>query len=459
MRKKFIIIITAIIIGASSLATVVFAYSFIGVEAYDYIKQVSEDPARFRYRNTLSITRLDVMNNRVFVLFDAEYLLKMDERKQFFGEVGTNGVSQLILGWTDDTYLMDRESPEMLRYRESGQEYYSRHTLFRERIYMNDDFQIPDMVEVELPANYLHESLTNNWTGRLYYYIEAFGFYTDGFIDYRSCREDFHWASGECVLSIDEYGKLDYVPWWRFNFIEAGGSLDWLFKPELEPEQEEETIFEPGVEPEIEPEPELELEVELTEDPGVDAEAEPDPGMSPEPVSSPEPVLKLGVAKMEIYEVEKPEPEAVEPVVEEIEPEAEPEPEPETVEIEPEITETEPETVEIGLEPKEIEPKTGESLLEVVAVASVPIRGDGGEKSGAVVETANAVKVVPRTITVPNTGYEKHETRWEFLIFPVAGAVILAFWWFWPYKKAKNVKKSRKKLLTFSLSRDKMVTV
>ena len=492
MKRKLFIIITAIVVGTFGLTTVACARSFIGVAAaYDYIKQVSEDRMRFRHRNTLSVTRIDVMNNRIFVLFDAEYLLKMDERKQFFGEMGANGVSQLILGWTDDSRLMDRESPgTVLCYRGGEHEYYERHMLFREPMHINGDFQIPDMVEVELPVRYLHEDLRNNWTGRLYYYVEAFGFYTDGFIDYRSCREDFHWVSGECVLSVDEDDKLDYVPWWRFNFIEAGGSLDWLFEMEVELEPEPEPEAEPEPEVRFEPETELGPEPEPMSGPElIDMEVEPDVAepitraflepeieliLEPEPEVEPEMESELEPELEPEFEVE---PEAPEPEIW-VEPEEEPEPEPEIEpEVKPELkpepeTEPEPEPIpepifsEVPLvhEAETIEREPMIELAAVVAVSEIG-HGDGGAKSGALIETAPIKTVLTEVATadlvikVPNTGYKNQEKRWEFLVWPVVGAVILAFWWFWPYKWLKKVKKSMKKSLTFFARCDKMVTV
>ena len=43
MKKKLFIMITAIIVGTFGLTAMARAYPFIGMAAYDYIKQVSED--------------------------------------------------------------------------------------------------------------------------------------------------------------------------------------------------------------------------------------------------------------------------------------------------------------------------------------------------------------------------------------------------------------------------------
>ena len=469
MRKKILLIILAVVVGTTSLTAIVNAVSLgQGVVAYEYIKWISSDQERFKHRNTLMATRIDIEKNRIYVLFDAEYLLKMDERKQFFGDRATNGVGRLVLGWADNLALMNRELPDDPVQREGRRGYFERHALFRETLYDYMGFQIPDMVEVELPARFLREQLRDNRSGVLYYYLEAFGFMTEGFIDYRSCINNFTLAGGECTLAITDDGRLDYGSRQTLNadfsmLSEPARVVDWV-EPEPEPEPEPRIMLgaepEPEPEPELEPEPEPEPEPELELAPEPEPEpeiikVEPDPEPEPEVVDPETEVIEPNAAEPEMEpEPEpdlEPEPEPEPEIILYSEPEPEPEPE---IEIEPEVvSDLEPLLIIAGPEVREVKVEESVPLTEEVAAVAVIgeiNRGDGGAKSGAVIDT---------TISVPNTGYKNSKKEWGFLVWPLVGAAILAFWWFWPYKRLKKVKKSRKKVLTFFLSRDKMVTV
>lgn len=488
MRKKIFIIIMAVIVGTTGLTAMVGAVSFErGVVAYDYIKWISGDKERFRHRNTLMATRIDIKKNQIFLLFDVEYLLKMDERKQFFGDRATNGVSRLVMGWADNVGLMTREFPENLTPREGRRGYFERHVFIRENFHEGGDLQITDMVEVELPARYLREELRNNRSGVLYYYLEAFGYMTDGFIDYRSCIDNYSLAGGECTLAITDYSGLSYGSRQMlsadFSMMRETNVVDWVEpEPVFEPEPELRSVPEViesesevvDMEPEIidtkpeeiesepEPEPEiLESEPEKIEpeEPGLEPEIESEPDVI-EVEIEPEPEVEPEVVEFEVVEPE-PEIEVVEPEPEpelgvEFEPELESEPasEPE-LESEP-ASEPEPEPIAVEMvteaEERESEIKKDTPLIELatVAVASGVGKSDGGAESGAAIEKA---------ISVPNTGYKNRKKEWEFLVWPLVGAAILAVWWLWPHKKSKKVQKSQKKVLTFFPRRDKMVTV
>ena len=398
MKKKivFVVIMATIFNGGLAVAAPV---SDDNLMAYDYIKFQTENPERFKYHNTLTITRVDVKNNRIFVLFDAEYFLRMDERRQFAGgSAVANGVSELVLGWADNDYLMSGKSLGS-SYRGGQHELYERSTLFRERLDYYGSFQIPDMIEVELPAKMLRANLASNRYRKLYFYLEAFGYFTDGFIDYSTCFDGVYYGS-ECVLMISG-GELRYGAKTEFTlrrgFIEAGGELETAEPEVMEPEP---VIAEP--EPEV-AEPELVI-------------AEPEP-------------------ELEIVELE---PE--EPVLEVVEPEEEPEPEP-TIEV-----------AAVPISKEAVEPENDKIALELGLAALVAeIKPTGGETATS--EEANY------RLLAPNTGYKNQRTAWEFLVFPLVGAAFLAIWWFWPFKKLKKVKKSLKKVLTFFANSDKMITV
>lgn len=462
MRKKIIIVIITTFAVAAFGGMAVSAYVYpsdIKSMFSEYAEVMDKDKQRFKYRNTLNITRIDLGNNRIFVLFDAEYLLKMDERKQFFGDMMVNGVSELILGWPNDQGLFDevrfKSTP---LYRGGKHEYYEFHTLFKERLSPYDEFQIPDMIEVELPVSKLRTWIGENKQGRLYYYLEAFGFYTDGYIDFRSCYDE---SGDECFLVITGDDRLEYTTFRRARMSYVKPEPE-VVEPEPEPE--------PTTEPEPEPEPEVE-EPEFVE---------PEPEEKPEEIA-PEPIVEPEIVEPET-EVE-PEPEIVEP---ELEPESEtePEPEPETIVLEvdePVEPESEPEpepilgVIEPDAEPEVIievasaptseekaEPEESKLALELGLAALVtknePTGGETAVKVTAFDELL-AVASKPELILTPNTGYKNREKEWEFLILPLVGAAILAVWWLWPLKIVKKVKKSSKKVLTFFANSDKMVTV
>ena len=227
----------------------------------------------------------------------------MDEKKHFFGEHIANGVSQLILGWSGDRRLMERELEDDYRYRGGRHEYYDQHALFRERLH-DGGFQIPDMVEVELPAGFLRDRLRNNGSGRLYYYLEAFGFWTEGMIDYQSCSGLYSEMVDECILVINDRNELEYVASWETNVVLP-------------------VVTEPVRVAEPEPEPEIEVEPEM--DPGIEAESEPQPEIMPEPEPEIEPVEPEPEPEVEPEEESKPEPELEVPLSLEPEPESEPE--------------------------------------------------------------------------------------------------------------------------------------
>ncbi|MBR5027080.1 hypothetical protein IKX64_00580 [Candidatus Saccharibacteria bacterium] len=479
MKKKIIITIIAAFLVTTFGGLAAFAY-VRSMDVYstfsDYAELLNNSTRRFKHRNTLTITRLDIKNNRVFVLFDVEYLLKMDNRKQFMGEMMTNGVARLTLGWVDQYPLMDdlalKSEPAL---RDGRREYFEQHTLFRE--YMNPyyGFQIPDMIEVELPAGMMRAHLAENGEWKLYYYLEAFGFYTDGVIDYSTCYKNGYWGiKDECILVVTRDDKLEYIPIRSLNpnFIEAGGSLD-DFSPDDDADSgANEAFLDVMAAPYLEPDFEIVPEV-----------AEPE--SEPEPESGPEQQPVSGVI-------------APEEIAPEPGPELELEPEvPEVIELEPEL-ELEPETVEFveetevmepDAEPEEVfevagapsseeivEPENDKLALELGIVAlATKIKPTGGEtavKTTAFSETLAAVsepaatimdlaeaKREPELILAPNTGYRNREKAWEFLILPLIGVGILAVWWFWPFKIMKKIKKSLKKVLTFFAISDKMVTV
>ncbi len=416
MRKRTIITIITIFAVATFGGMAALAYvqpANIRSMFRDYAGFINGDARRFKYRNTFSITRIDLKKNRIFALFDVEYLLKMDERKHFIGDMMTNGVSELVLGWPDDDSLfsVERFGSVAPNYRGGRYEYFDRHTVFRERISPFGTFQIPDMVEVELPISMMKARLSDSRHGKLYYYLEAFGFYTDGFIDFHNC---FYGYDEECYLAIVDGDRLEYMPYHylNLNYGESGGHNDaYSGVPQMNTVEPETLRPEPVVgEPEVvEPEPEI--------------ESEPEPRLEPEPEPEPEPEL-----------ITDPEPELI------------PEPVPEVASVPP--------REEI------VEPKNDEFALELEAVAlAAEIKPTGGETAGIVVPSESFLAEAVEMIGVPNTGYKNRKREWEFLVLPLIGAIILGFWWFSPYKYVKKIKKSTKKALTFFLRRDKMVTV
>ncbi len=444
MRKKIIITIITTFAVATLGGVAVSAYvhpSNIRGVFRDYAEFVNSDTQRFKYRNTLSITRIDLKNNRIFVLFDVEYLLKMDKRKQFFGEMMANGIGELVLGWPGDNLLYDEARFLNTPLNRGGRhEYYDYRTLFRERLAPYGGFQIPDMIEVELPASMLRARLAENKQGRLYYYLEAFGFYTDGYIDFRACYEDY---DNECYLVITGDDRLEYTSFRRLNtnFIEVGGSFDDIYPGVPEINTVEPEVIEPEI---VEPEPEV-IVREVVEPETIEPEIIEEPKVVEPEVVIPEPEVEI-----------EPEP-VVEVVVPEMEPEPEPEPEPDPeLELEAFEPDAEPEPIiEVASAPtsEEIaEPENDKLALELGSVALVAEnKPTGGE--------AAVKEMVFSELLAPNTGYKNREKAWGFLVLPLIGAGILAVWWLWPFKFFKKVKKSLKKVLTFFAISDKMVTV
>lgn len=434
MKKRVVLLISLVMIGVISNSIGVIAMDFGSkMPLAEYIKRVVSDEERFRYRNTLTITEINFRENRMTLLFDAEYLLKMDKNKQYMpGGTAKNGVKSLTLGWANDETKMEKEA--LLGHAGPQIVYIYPNLVFRRE--MDDDFWLPDMVETEIPEKMIMNRLASNIYKRLYYSLEAYGFWTEGFVEYPECPG----AVWERCSQIVSAGS-------RENYAVTEVEAEPLSEPEPSPEVEDvpelEPVIEKGTEPviEVEPEPEPVAETEPEPEP-VDIEPEPVPMIAaePEPAIEEEPGLMIELRP--------------EPVIwDEPEPVAETEPEPEPA-VDERVIEVELPTV------RHVEPKN-ELTAELVAVAVVSKiinRGDGGAKMGALKEPT----VIKREITpikAPNTGYKKQGTEWEFLTWPLAGGALLGVWWFWPRKKLKKVKNSQKKVLTFFLRRDKMVTV
>ncbi len=399
MRKKIIIIIIAAFFVTAFGGFAALAYvlpSEINGSMYDHARAISADTERFKNRKTFTITRIDVERNRITVLFDVEYFLKMDERKHFTGgSTISTGISRLMIGWANDDRLMWQLrdlGPTLI----GGQNTYKQHAVIDDSFDYHGDAQILDMVEVELPLRMVRSRLTDNKYGMVYYYLEALGFYTDGFIDYSSCfRNGYRGAGDECELVIVKGEGLEYVPQSMRETYERD------FRGSIRESEEDFEVPTTGAG--------MESEIWVIEESPEAPEPDAGPEVGPE------------AATTEVFE-----------------PDAEPEPVFEAASAPTYEEITEPENDKLALE------------LGVVALATED-KPTGGE--AAVKET------VIEALLAPNTGHKKREMVWEFLVLPLVGMAILAVWWFWPIKKRKKVKKSSKKGLTFFANSDKMVTV